>query len=170
MTRTEMQGYNVVNECNLIDSTPKIPFCSECIETLHRGCLPPDHCEQNKEPLDHKDRFIGPVDVSNDIIQRHAHELYDLLRTLPGHSGDGRDDRSPAQGQAHDKHGRWNKDLAVIIRKRLDSALVKALLRAQGKKLQGYPANQDGLRVVSIGAIDVKIRLGSPSILPWTAA
>ncbi|KAK8143853.1 hypothetical protein G3M48_006638 [Beauveria asiatica] len=140
-----------------------------------------------EEPLDHKDRFIGPVDVSNDIIQRHAHELYDLLRTLPGHSGDGRDDRSPAHGQAHDKHGRWNKvrqvvpsegasltiikqDLAVIIRKRLDSALVKALLRAQGKKLQGYPVNHDGLRVVSIGAIDVKIRLGSPSILPLTAA
>ncbi|KAM3515348.1 hypothetical protein MY11210_001089 [Beauveria gryllotalpidicola] len=165
MTPTKMQGDNIVDEGDLTNS-PRKTFCSECIETLHRGCLPPDHCEQDKEPLDLKDRFIGPVDVRIGIIQRHAHELYDLLRTLPGRSGDGRDDRSPVPGQAHDKYERWNEDLAVIIRKRLDSALVKTLLRTQGGSLEAYPADQDGLRVISIGAINITIRLRSLSVRP----
>ncbi|KZZ99753.1 hypothetical protein BBO_09476 [Beauveria brongniartii RCEF 3172] len=172
MTLHEMHGNHLVDEVSLIDVdlVPHTRFCSECIVFLHHGCLPPEHCEQDKYPLELDDRFIGPVDIDNGVIQRHARELRDLLRTLqPARAGDDRDDRESALSRAFVGHDRQDEDLAVVIRKRLDVALVKALLRAGGGALQAYPADARGVRVVSIGDIDIRLRQRNPPARPRAA-
>ncbi|KAM3439575.1 hypothetical protein NHJ13734_003669 [Beauveria thailandica] len=125
-----------LNEASLSDAAPKSNFCSTCVKALHYGNLPAAGCIADGDDLDEEHRFIDKADVLTPIIQKHARALYEELckKAMSPATSVGHDDPT-VQEDAHLKEakleeGKPEEDLAVLHRKRLDSALLKTALKA----------------------------------------
>ncbi|KAK8141596.1 hypothetical protein G3M48_010256 [Beauveria asiatica] len=130
-----------LNEASLSDAAPKSNFCSTCVKALHYGNLPAAGCIADGDDLDKEHRFIDEADVLTPIIQKHARALYEELckkatspATSVGHDGptvpEGAHLKEAKLEEGKPEEGKPEEDLAVLHRKRLDSALLKTALKA----------------------------------------
>ncbi|OAA49922.1 hypothetical protein BBO_01557 [Beauveria brongniartii RCEF 3172] len=148
-----------LNEASLSDAAPKSNFCSTCVKALHFGNLPAAGCVADGDDLDREHRFIGPADVLEPSIQKHARALYEELckkamfpATSVGHDG------PTVQEGAHLEEGKPDEDLAVHHRKLLDWALLKTALKATNSRLP-FPSGDPPTGIIyRFGGIGIKVR------------
>ncbi|KAM0738951.1 hypothetical protein ACQRIT_006688 [Beauveria bassiana] len=153
-----------VNEASLSDAAPKSNFCSTCVKALHHGNLPAAGCSADGDDLDQEHRSIGAADVLAPIIQKHARALYEELCKKA---------MSPAtlsvtMAQPSRRVPTLRKDLAVLHRKRLDSALLKTAPKAKNGCIPFTSGDHPRGRIYRLDDIEIKVIVRNDAVaLPW---